>query len=218
VPQANFYSWAAYGYGLEALNLTGGGPPAVGGKKALLSLEGQAYAESIARVGGCMRRWLPQAACLTSGWRWLLSRLSTEGRLYETTWQVCMYACIMIDVVSRRSTAYSACCPLPLHVHVHAATTHTLAHVTQSLVALTPCTHMPRPQDEINHVALLRAALGDKAVPQPLIDIGPAFAAAAGAAFGAELNVSFDPYGSDILFYHGAFIFEDVGVNAYKVS
>jgi hypothetical protein len=67
-------------------------------------------------------------------------------------------------------------------------------------------------------VALLRVALGDKAVPQPLIDIGPAFAAAADAAFGAKLNVSFDPYGSDILFYHGAFIFEDVGVNAYKVS
>ncbi len=64
---------------------------------------------------------------------------------------------------------------------------------------------------------LLRAALGDKAVPQPRIDIGKAFADAADAAFGAKLSVPFDPYGSDIVFYPGAYVFEDVGVTAYKV-
>lgn len=69
--------------------------------------------------------------------------------------------------------------------------------------------------DEIAHVELLRAALGDAAVPCPLIDIGPAFAAAANAATGAMLDPAFDPYGNDVLFLHGAFIFEDVGVTAY---
>jgi hypothetical protein len=71
-------------------------------------------------------------------------------------------------------------------------------------------------KDEIAHVTLLRSALGSAAVSQPQIDIGPAFSAAANAAFGATLSPSFSPYGDDVLFYHGAFIFEDVGVTAYK--
>jgi hypothetical protein len=74
-----------------------------------------------------------------------------------------------------------------------------------------------RLQDEIDHVELLRTALGDDAVDQPAIDIGGAFAAAADAALNTTLDPSFTPYGNDILFYHGAFIFEDVGVTAYKV-
>ncbi len=45
--EAEFYSWAAFGTGLPA-DLRGGGPPAVGGKKALLSPQVQAYAEEIA--------------------------------------------------------------------------------------------------------------------------------------------------------------------------
>lgn len=73
-------------------------------------------------------------------------------------------------------------------------------------------------QDEIAHVALLRGALSSAAVQQPQIDIGPAFVAAANAAVGATLNPPFDAYANDILFYHAAFIFEDVGVTAYKVS
>jgi len=76
---------------------------------------------------------------------------------------------------------------------------------------------MQRLQDEIDHVKLLRTALGDDAVDQPAIDIGGAFAAAADAALNTTLDPSFTPYGNDILFYHGAFIFEDVGVTAYKV-
>lgn len=69
--------------------------------------------------------------------------------------------------------------------------------------------------DEIAHVRFLRKALGDAAVPAPLIDVGPAFAAAADAAAGAELEKRFSPYRSAIEFLHGAFIFEDVGVTAY---
>lgn len=70
--------------------------------------------------------------------------------------------------------------------------------------------------DEIAHVEFLRAALGDAAVPCPLIDIGPAFEAAANAAAGTTLDPTFDPYANDLFFLHGAFIFEDVGVTAYR--
>ncbi len=70
--------------------------------------------------------------------------------------------------------------------------------------------------DEEAHVKFLRAALGSKAVARPQIDIGPAFAAAANAAFAATLTPAFDPYANELFFLHGAFIFEDVGVTAYK--
>ena len=79
------------------------------------------------------------------------------------------------------------------------------------------CLRMAPSQDEINHVRFLRKALGKYAVPQPLIDIGPAFAMAANAAFNTTLSPPFSPYASDIAFYLGAFIFEDVGVTAYHV-
>lgn len=71
-------------------------------------------------------------------------------------------------------------------------------------------------EDEIAHVRFLRKALGDNAVDQPQINIGAAFEAAANAALDTTLNPSFSAYGNDILFYHAAFIFEDVGVTAYK--
>lgn len=48
-PQAEFYSWAAFGKGLPP-SLRGYGPAPVGGKKAKLSPEAQAYAEQIALV------------------------------------------------------------------------------------------------------------------------------------------------------------------------
>lgn len=70
--------------------------------------------------------------------------------------------------------------------------------------------------EEIKHVELLRAALGKKAVPCPAIDIGPAFAAAADAAFNATLDPPFDPYASKLKFLHAALLFEDVGVMAYN--
>jgi hypothetical protein len=80
-------------------------------------------------------------------------------------------------------------------------------------------------QDEIAHVKFLRAAIGGTAVNQPVIDVGidpmGAFSSAARAAkiIGATTAAAptfFDPYASDENFLLGAFIFEDVGVTAYK--
>ncbi len=74
--------------------------------------------------------------------------------------------------------------------------------------------------DEIKHVLFLRKALGAAAVNRPVLDIGPAFANAAKAATNADVALTFSPYdaepSSDLYFLHGAFIFEDVGVTAYK--
>jgi len=69
--------------------------------------------------------------------------------------------------------------------------------------------------DEEAHVKFLRAALGNKAVARPAIDIGAAFT---GAAMAASKNAirGFNAYGNELFFLHAAFIFEDVGVTAYK--
>lgn len=67
-------------------------------------------------------------------------------------------------------------------------------------------------QNELAHVRFYRRVLGGNAVGRPTIDITNGFRAAAKAA---GLGDTFDPFASEMNFYLGGMLLEDVGVTAY---
>lgn len=74
--------------------------------------------------------------------------------------------------------------------------------------------------NERSHVQFLRTQLGGAAIAQPAIDLAvtptSAFSMAARSAGLIGANQSFDPYANDVNFLMAAFLFEEVGVTAYK--
>jgi hypothetical protein len=71
-------------------------------------------------------------------------------------------------------------------------------------------------RDEHEHVAYFRSVLGSAAVARPTINIQQSFTEVAVAAGLIKPGETFDVYANEDTFLRGAFIFEDVGVTAFK--
>ncbi|GAA5533649.1 ferritin-like domain-containing protein [Deinococcus aluminii] len=69
--------------------------------------------------------------------------------------------------------------------------------------------------DEKAHVKVIRSVLKSAAVAQPVLDLSGSFMAAGSLASKGKIT-NFNPFANELFFLHGAFVFEDVGVTAYK--
>lgn len=70
--------------------------------------------------------------------------------------------------------------------------------------------------DERQHVTFLRHALGGAAVARPTISLDHSFTQAARAAGLIAEGETFDAYANEVNFLFAAYLFEDVGVTAFK--
>jgi hypothetical protein len=68
-------------------------------------------------------------------------------------------------------------------------------------------------ENERSHVGYLVSVLGEEAIPFPAVDFIGGFRAAGRAA---GLGNNFNPFADDVSFMLGGYLFEDVGVTAYK--
>ena len=70
--------------------------------------------------------------------------------------------------------------------------------------------------DEFRHVCVLKDSLRSDSTDRPAIDFTNAFTAAARAAGVVGPTDTFDPFANELAFLFGAYLFEDVGVTAYR--
>jgi hypothetical protein len=70
--------------------------------------------------------------------------------------------------------------------------------------------------DEEAHVKFIRSVLGSAAIARPTIDLQQSFTNAAIAAGLISAGQTFNPFADEASFFLGGFLFEDVGVTAYK--